>query len=131
MILLNSNGTIAIKLDSIESIKVYIDPNAIQPKVVNLEINGNIFEQDIISYPEDIPDCFIKDSQKYLEDIATERLKNFKSLVKEICILIEAYKVGSSIAYLYIDIDSNNYILKYHDKPKFIINNDNNTLEFI
>ena len=129
MMLLNSNGTIAIKLDSIKSIKVYIDLNAIQPKVVNLEIDGNIFEQDIISYPEDIPDCSVKD----LEDMAIERSKNFKSLVKEICILIEACKniVGNSIAYLYIDIDSNNYILKYHDKPKFIINNDNNTLEFI
>lgn len=128
MMLLNSNGTIAIKLDSIKSIKVYIDPNAIQPKVVNLEIDGNIFEQDIIYYPEDIPDCSLKD----LEDMAIERLKNFKSLVKEICILIGAYKniVDNTIAYLYIDIDSNNYIIKYHDRPNLIIN-DNNKVEFI
>ena len=56
MMLFNSDGTIAIKLDSIRSIKAYINQNSIQPKVVNLEINGEIFEQDIIHYPKDIPE---------------------------------------------------------------------------
>ena len=127
MMLLNSNETFSIEINSINTIQAYENLQCITPKEVILEINGIIVERINV----DLTDKEYEDNRGSFTDKLNLKVEELLENLKEIIITISTIKSQmnnfnkQNVEYLRLVKEENNkYILKKVNYSNIIIESD-------